>query len=179
MMPLERAFAMLKRIAAFPLVALGLLWAAGPALAQSCGTEVSRLAQQYSLSTDETHTGSMGAPTTPEAPPATTESRGVTTTDRLARSGGVLTPPDTGAPMAIQPPSSNPDRMPTAPQPQQSPPNAGSTDTAGLTAAQRTQMESLLTAARAAERQGKQEQCLDRLREAEAIPGVPGGRARP
>jgi hypothetical protein len=35
-------------------------------------------------------------------------------------------------------------------------------------------MESLLMAAREAERQGKQQQCLERLREAEAVPGVTG-----
>jgi hypothetical protein len=65
--------------------------------------------------------------------------------------------------------------MPTAPPAAPSPPaGSGSTGSSGLSAADRTRMESLLMAAREAERQGKQQQCLERLREAEAIPGVTG-----
>jgi hypothetical protein len=161
---------------AVPFLALALCGGfAAPALAQSCGQAIDRLAQQYSLNTEETHTGSTGAPATPSAPPATAESQGLTSTDRLARSGGVVSPPDVGTPMAIQPPKTNPDNMPTAPPVAPSPPGAaGPTDSGGLSAADRTRMESLLTAARQAERQGKQAQCLDRLREAEAVPGVTG-----
>jgi hypothetical protein len=161
---------------AAPILALALCGGlAAPALAQSCGEAIDRLARQYDLSTEEAHTGSTGAPATPSAPPATTESQGLTTTDRLARSGGVISPPDVGTPMAIQPPKANPDNMPTAPPAAPSPPaGSGSTGSSGLSAADRTRMESLLMAAREAERQGKQQQCLERLREAEAIPGVTG-----
>jgi hypothetical protein len=161
---------------AAPFLAFALCCAvAAPALAQSCGQEADRLAQQYALNADEARSGSTGAPATPSAPPATTESQGVTTTDKLARSGGVISPPDVGTSMAIQPPKANPDNMPTAPQVEPSPPAAaGAADSKGLSAADRTRMESLLMAARAAERQGKAEQCLERLREAEAVPGVTG-----
>ena len=48
----------------------------------------------------------------------------VTTTDKLARSGGVISPPDVGTSMAIQPPKANPDNMATAPQVEPSPPAA-------------------------------------------------------
>jgi hypothetical protein len=81
--------------------------------------------------------------------------------------------------MAVQPPVANPDRMPTTPDVKPSPPgNSAGTDASGLTAADRARMESLLQAAQAAERQGKPEQCLERLREAEAIPIKPKTEAR-
>ena len=134
--------------------------------AQSCGDEVSRLAQQYNLSTDLPQSGSSempSAPATPESPSAATR------TERLAQSGGELSPPDVGAPMAIQPPAK--DSAPMATAPPLTPSSPGSADAGGLTAAQRSQMESLLQGARAAARQGKDEQCLERLREAAAIPG--------
>ena len=78
--------------------------------------------------------------------------------------------------MAIQPPHSNADRMPTAPPVRPSPSVPGRSDASGLTAAERVRMESLLQAARAAERQGKDEQCLERLREAAAVPHAPSAR---
>jgi hypothetical protein len=54
-----------------------------------------------------------------------------------------------------------------------SPPDQSQNASAGLTAADRTRMASLLQAAQAAEWQGKEQQCLERLREAPAIPHVP------
>lgn len=154
-----------------PLIALALVAGAySTAAAQSCGGEIERLARQYNLSTETPRAGTPEAPATPSAP-SSGASSGTTTTERLAQSGGVLTPPDTNAPMAIQPPRSNPDRMPTAPKVTPGP--GPGTDAGELTAADRTQMEALLQGARAAERQGKQEQCLERLREAEAVPRRP------
>ena len=154
-----------KPVLAVPLLALVLAaGGAAPAAAQTCGEEVARLAQQYNLSTDLPSAGSSTMPATPESPSAATR------TERLAQSGGVLSPPDVGAPMAIQPPAADRTPMPTAPPVTPSPPAAGA-DAGGLTAAQRSQMESLLQAARAAARQGKDEQCAERLRDASAIPG--------
>jgi hypothetical protein len=81
--------------------------------------------------------------------------------------------------MAVQPPVANPDRMPTTPNVSPSPPGSGAdSDASGLTAADRARMEALLQAAQAADRQGKPEQCLERLRQAEAVPGKPKTEAR-
>jgi hypothetical protein len=159
---------------ATPLIVLALVAGTyGMAAAQSCGSEIDRLARQYNLSTEAPRAGTPETPATPANPPAGAGS-GTTTTERLAQSGGVLTPPDTSAPMAIQPPRSNPDRMPTAPKAAPGP--GPSADASGLTAADRARMEGLLQGARAAERQGKQEQCLERLREAEAVPRPPAAK---
>ena len=157
-----------------PLIALALVAGTDTmAAAQSCGSEIDRLARQYNLSTEAPRAGTPETPATPSTPSSGANS-GTTTTERLAQSGGVLTPPDTNAPMAIQPPRRNPDRMPTAPKVAPGPgPDA---NLGGLTAADRTQMEALLQGARAAERQGKQEQCLERLREAEAVPRRPAAK---
>lgn len=157
-----------------PILAIAFLSGITVAHAQSCREQVDRLVQQYGLNADDTHAGSSGAPAAPAAPPATTESQGLATTDKLARSGGVVTPPDIGTPMAMQPPKSG-DSMPTAPPVEPAPSaQAGAKDSGGLTAADRARMESLLLAARDAERQGKDEECLERLRQAEAVPGVTG-----
>jgi hypothetical protein len=143
------------------------------AAAQSCGSEIDRLAQQFNLRPEAPSAGTSEAPAWPAAPPSTA---GSTTTEKLAQSGGVLAPPDTGAPMAIQPPQSNPDRMPTAPPVKPSPPSQSEGSSDNLSAADRARMESLLQGARAAERQGKEQQCLDRLREAAAIPHTPSAK---
>ena len=147
---------------------------AGSAVAQGCGAEIDRLAQQYNLSTEAPRAGTSEMPAAPGSPPAGTSEPA--TSDRLARSGGVITPPDIGAPMAIRPPHDNPDRMATAPPVVPSPPTSRSGDSGGLGAADRARMESLLQAARAAERQGKEAQCLERLREAEAVPHAPSAK---
>ena len=157
-------------------LASGLLWVF-PAAAQTCASEIARLSQQYSLSPEAPRAGSSTAPAAPARRSDTAP--GTTTTERLAQSGGVLSPPDVGSPMAVQPPIANPDRMPTTPDVRPSPPgNSAGSDASGLTAADRARMESLLQAAQAAERQGKPEQCLERLREAEAVPGKPKTEAR-
>ncbi len=150
---------------------------APPAVAQTCASEIARLSQQYALSPEAPRAGSSTAPTA--RAPRSDAAPGTTTTERLGQSGGVISPPDVGSPMAVQPPIANPDRMPTTPNVAPSPPgNGAGTDGSGLTAADRTRMESLLQAAQAAERQGKPEQCLERLREAEAVPGKPKTEAR-
>lgn len=157
-----------------PLITLVLIAGTATAAAQSCTNEIDRLAQHYNLSTDEPRAGSTEMPAAPTNPSDTT--RGTITTERLAQSGGVIAPPDTGTSMEIQPPRSDPDHMPTAPHVAPNPPSNGGAEAGDLTAADRVRMESLLQAARAAERQGKDEQCLERLGEALAVPRRPSAK---
>jgi hypothetical protein len=154
----------LRRVSLAALAALSI--SAGTAAAQSCGGEVDRLARKFDLSADAPHAGTSEAPAAPSAPP----SGGATTaTESRAESRGVLSPPDVAAPTAIRPPSSAGDRPP-------SPPDAATTASEGgqLPAAERQRMAQLLQQAEAAAREGNEQQCLERLREAQVIPGVPG-----
>jgi hypothetical protein len=139
---------------------------AGTAAAQSCGGEIDRLARQFDLPPDP-HSGTTEAPAAPSAPAS--GGAGATTTESRAQSSGVLSPPDAAAPTAIRPPSSAGDRPP-------SPPDAAPTSGEGgaLPAAERQRMAQLLQQAEDAARQGNEQQCLDRLREAQAVPGGPG-----
>ncbi len=136
--------------------------------AQSCSDGIDALARQYALST--------GLPKAESAPgagerPATEESRGVSP-ESLSRSGGVIAPPDEGRSRVIEPPRSGGDAMPTAPPVPPQTSQAPSTGSVEIGAAKRAQMQSLLDGARAAERQGNEGECLDRLNEARAIPGT-------
>jgi len=144
-----------------PLLALGLMCSGvAAAAAQSCGDGIDRLARQYDLDTSGQRTGDTGVPATPSAPPATTESRGVTGTERLGP-GGASSSGDVVAPGAMPPSSSQG-------------PRAG-----GLTPDEHREMTTQLAAARQALQQGKADECLDRLRDAEAVVGVPSKRSRP
>lgn len=161
------------QLAAFkPLIIIGLVALSGaPAAAQSCAAEIDRLAQQYNLASGAPQSGGSEAPrAVPSAPASSAETR----TQRLAQAGGVVSPPDTGTPLEIRPPHSNPDHMSTHSAP--SPPPGSGSSTGGLGAADRTRMQAFLQAAQDAERQGKEEQCLQHLREAEAVPGVPSAK---
>jgi len=150
---------------------VGLGAAAGPAAAQSCVNEIDRLTRQYDLSADAPRAGTTEAPAAPSAPPST--SPGPTATESRAQSGGVLSPPDTAAPTAIRPPRSSGDR-------DASPPDAAAAAARGdggkLPAAERARMTALLQAAQAAAREGNEQQCLEHLREAETVPGVPAAK---
>lgn len=149
------------------LVALAAAAASAPAFAQSCSGEIERLAQQYDLRPGTPRSGSSEAPAAPSA-----HAPGAPGPKRSGRTGGVVAPPDIDAPMAVHPPAGNPDNMPTAPPVQEPPPGHA----AALTDAERARMTALLDQARAAARQGKDAQCLEDLRAAEAVPGVPGSR---
>ena len=149
------------------LSALALMAAATPAGAQGCGSEVQRLASQYNLSLDTPRDGSSGAPLNPPAASSGSSGAGTTTAERASRAAGVLTPPDTGSLAAVQPPATAPGRAP----------NTGGTavpSAGGLATGDRARMESTLQQALAAERQGKPTECLDLLRKAAAMPGLPG-----
>ena len=118
----------------------------------SCREELQRMAQTYHLSVSPT--GPSAAPAQPaqggtaEAP-ATTESRGMTAgPDSLASSGGTL-PPST---RSVAPES-----------------RGGASEMPQLGAVDRAKAEGLLAEAQAADGQGNGDQCLQSLRDAQAI----------
>ena len=162
---------------------LTLLGGAHVAAATGCADDVAQTASRYDLKIAQTDTGTRGG----EAPaansgtsaPSTQESRGLGASDTLAPSGGVVAPPATAdRGMAIEPPQTGPSATPTLPSvPPQSAQGGGTAgaapppqaDAQQLSAATRSQAEALLQAARAADAQGKSEECFLRLREAQAL----------
>jgi hypothetical protein len=162
--------------------ALALLGTTDAALAASCLDEITRLADRYELKTAQLSTGTRGgdaAGTGGSSTPPTQESCGLGASDTLAQSGGVVAPPPTmGRGMAVEPPRTG-SAMPTLPSVR---PQAGSGSTASppaevgahanrqhLAAATRTQAEALLDAARAAEAEGKSDECFKRLDDAQSL----------
>ena len=142
--------------------------AGAPAKAQSCGAEIDRLAQRYNLAPEAERSGTseLLAPARPSSPGA-----GIGAPQQRAQSSGAASPADTNSVAPIQPSPGNPGRA-------ASPPGSAATESAGsaLSAADRARMAALLDAARAAERQGKNADCLARLREAAAVPHAPTAR---
>lgn len=129
----------------------GVLAAAPAAAAGSCLEVVEQLSEQ------------LGIDTTLPAP----GEQATSMTDKLKASGGVLQPPDIGAPVAVQPPAQA-DRMPTTPpiEPQTS---EGVPSEGGSGAARKVQLQSLLTAARSAGQRGDDAECTARLEEAQQL----------
>ena len=122
--------------------ALGLL--AVPAHAQSCLDQVKQLADRHGVS---------------DVPPrATSSDSGPTTTDKLARSGGVIEPPDMSDKSVINPGNTQAYRMPTVPDvtPKDKVPD-------------RTALQAALMAARAQAERGNEEGCLEALAKAKAL----------
>jgi hypothetical protein len=161
---------------------LVLLSTADAAVAASCLDEVARLADRYELKTAQPSTGTRGgdaAGMSGSSTPPTQESRGLGASDTLAPSGGVVAPPPTtDRGMAVEPPRT---ASPT-PTLRSVPPQAGSGSPASrseemdahanrqhLTAATRVQAEALLDAARAADAEGKSEECFKRVEDAQAL----------
>jgi hypothetical protein len=146
--------------------AVALSWPAA-ALAGSCSSEIKLLEQQYNL----TASLPQGEPRSGAAePPATAESRGVSPSDKLGSSGGVLAPPEGGRTTVIEPPRMGPGSTPAPPS---VPPHAAQGPSAGTTelgAAKRVQMQAHLDAAREADARGDEKQCFERLGAARAIP---------
>jgi hypothetical protein len=136
-----------------------------PALAASCGTEIEVLERQYKLS--------AALPKGGGDTPATTESRGMAPDDKLARSGGVLAPPEGGRTAVIPPPSTGPGSTVTPPAvpPHTAEGPSGSTG-AELGAANRAQVQAHLNAAREAEGRGDEKACFERLGEARRAAGA-------
>jgi hypothetical protein len=140
---------------------------AAPALAASCGSEIELFEQQYDLTAALPQSE---PPAGAAEPPATVESRGVSPSDKLAPSGGVLAPPEGGRTAVIEPPSTGPTSTPSPPA---VPPHTAEGPSAGsaeLSAAKRAQMQAHLNAARAADARGDEKQCFERLGAARAIP---------
>ena len=141
------------------LLALALSSFAVPAFAASCGTEIEALERQFKLSAALPKAGSDT--------PATTESRGMSPDDKLAKSGGVLAPPEGGRTAVIPPPPTGPGSTVTPPAvpPHTAEGPSGSTGDE-LSAAKRTQVQTHLNAAREAEGRGDEKTCFERLGEA-------------
>lgn len=139
-----------------------------PAAAQTCRDMVDRFAASQNLSSSAPPVvappaGSSGSTTDGAATGSGASS------DQLARSGGVIQPPAVGDTAVIEPPRSG--TMQTTPQVR--PDSGATTDTpSGSTmnqAAQRAQMESLVTAARTAAQRGEEAQCMESLQKARAM----------
>src|SRR5262245_61866545 len=119
-----------------------------PLSAADCGAEVDQLASRYRVS--------VGLPQGAASPdnkaevPATTESRGIPP-EAMKESGGVIAPPQGGSRMpTIEPPQQGSGAMPTTPN---IPPQTAQRPTPRadeMSAAKRTQLQSILTAAKAA-----------------------------
>ena len=146
--------------------------ATAPAGAQQiCRDMVDRFAAAENLSATtppvagDTRSGTAGTAT----------DGGGSMSEKLGQSGGVLTPPAIGDQAVIDPPRSGTNSMPTAPRVAPGPgTGAGSSadSPTGATpdrAAQRAQMESLVTAARAASDRGDERQCMESLATARAL----------
>jgi len=157
---------------------------APPALAQqTCRDMVDRFAAAENLSATAPPTAAPPMPgdTRPGTAGTTTDggaSSGTSMSDKLGQSGGVLKPPAVGDQAVIDPPQTG--NMPTAPRVAPAP-GTGSGSSAGSPtgaspdrAAQRAQMESLVTAARAAAERGDERQCMDSLTKAQALTGGRG-----
>lgn len=185
--PTRRAGRRRAALAAGTVLGTLVLAAALPAAAQQgCGAMVEQFAADHSLSTQP-------PPTAVPAPPGTAGSTprddqpsgsGAASSERLAQSGGLIAPPAANDRSVIEPPSGGASNMPTAPAVRpdsgaDATPGAGATGGTMGMAARNAQLESLVTAARAAAKDGDEARCLDSLTEARrlsrAAPGGSGG----
>ncbi|MGQ9369097.1 hypothetical protein [Azospirillum sp. ST 5-10] len=157
------------------------------AAAQTCTDMVERFAAANGLSTEPP----PKAPPSSVAglPPGTAGGSGTppvadgsgVTSEELADSGGVIAPPDVGAPAVIEPPPGTLNDMPTAPAIRPDPGMAAappSTDTFGR-AARQAQMEAMVTGALAAADEGDEARCLDTLAKAEQLAEGGAGTGEP
>jgi hypothetical protein len=177
------------------LVAAGLL-AARPAAAQTagaapagCAAMVEQFAADRGLSTEPPPVAVPGT-----APPGLSgssprgEAGSGVSTNELAESGGMVAPPAVGDQAVIEPPAIG-SNMPTAPSvgpqansrttPDSGPGGSGGVDGLMGQAARNAQLESLVTAARSAARDGDETRCMNSLNDARRLsrtaPGGHGG----
>jgi hypothetical protein len=149
------------------LAALATFVAAPDLAAADCAAEVDQLASRYQVAADLPRTTPPPADARGEVP-ATPESRGVPP-EALQESGGVIAPPNEGRTRVIEPPVSSGSPMPTTPNlPPQTADRPVTKDTE-MSAAKRTQLQSLLTAAKAAASQQREAECFQQLGEARAL----------
>jgi hypothetical protein len=142
-------------------LAITLPSAASGAAAAECIDQVKALAAQVGVTTD--------LPQAQPATPGTDAGAGDVGTDDLAKSGGVIAPPETdGGDMPVVEPAPGADTMATAPDVSSDKPGS----TADL-ASRNSQVQSLLVAARQAAETGDTQACLDQLQKANALLAVP------
>jgi hypothetical protein len=130
--------------------------------AANCAQEIGTLAREYSITTE-----------LPRAePPGQGRGAAETQTVRpedLSRSGGVIAPPSEGQGRVIRPPEAGGGATPTMPT---LPPQTAerlSGNPVELGASERAQIQSLLQAAKAADEQGQEAACFERLARAKEI----------
>ncbi|WP_245636786.1 hypothetical protein [Azospirillum thiophilum] len=187
------------RLGPVALAAAAGLLAAHPAAAQTatsagCAAMVEQFAADLGLSTQPPPVAVPGtAPpglsgSTPRDEQGTgTGGTGGAGSEDLARSGGMVAPPSVGDRSVIEPPAIG-SNMPTAPSvgpqassraaPDSAPGGSGAADGAMGQAARNAQLDSLVTAARAAARDGDEARCMDSLNDARRLSGAaPAGRS--
>jgi hypothetical protein len=139
----------LRRMAALAAAGAAAVVLAGPAsAANSCLDQVRDLASRY------------GTPSKP--PTAAPDKKSDVTTQDLARSGGVITPPAVQDKSVITPPSSTRDAMQTVP-------DVGPQALKQEPAADRTKLQAALTAARAQAERGDEKGCEEALGRARTL----------
>ncbi|WP_376957291.1 hypothetical protein ABNQ39_09785 [Azospirillum sp. A26] len=165
----------------------------GAAAQASCGAMVDQFAADLGLSTEPPPVavpgpgGGTGTPGLSGSTPRDEPGSG-SGSDRLAQSGGMVAPPAVGDRSVVEPPAIG-SNMPTAPSisPQansRTPPDSGPGGSGGGDglmgqAARNAQVESLVTAARSAARDGDETRCMTSLNDARRLsrtaPGGHGG----
>lgn len=180
-------------MAAGLLAAQGAAAQTGAAAQASCGAMVDQFAADLGLSTEPPPVAvpGNGAPGLSGSTPRDEPGSG-SGSDRLAQSGGMVAPPAVGDRSVVEPPAIG-SNMPTAPSispqpgpqaksrtaPDSGPGGSGSGDGPMGQAARNAQVESLVTAARSAARDGDETRCMTSLNDARRLsrtaPGGHGG----
>jgi hypothetical protein len=135
--------------------------------AADCGVEVDQLASRYRIAVELPQGATPSRPGQGEVP-ATIESRGIPA-EAMKESGGVIAPPSEGRTPTIEPPQAGTGAMPTTPNipPQTADrPIPRSTE---MSAAKRTQLQSILAAAKAAAGEQREAECFQQLSQARAL----------
>jgi hypothetical protein len=87
----------------------------------------------------------------------------------MKESGGVIAPPSEGRTPVIEPPQTGSGAMPTTPNIPPQTAERPSGRAAEMSAAKRTRLQSILTAAKAAAGQQREQECFQQLSEARAL----------
>ena len=116
-------------------------------LADGCLEQVKQMASRYGVSDNP--------------PKVTSSDSGTTTSDKLAKSGGVIEPPRVGDDNVITPRDTQAYKMPTVPEVA---PKDKTTK-----GADRTALQAALTAARAQAERGNEDGCLEALAKAKSL----------
>ena len=184
-------------MAAGLLAAQGAAAQTGAAAQASCGAMVDQFAADLGLSTEPPPVavpgpgGGIGTPGLSGSTPRDETGSG-SGSDQLAQSGGMVAPPAVGDRSVVEPPAIG-SNMPTAPSinpqagpqansrtaPDSGPGGSGGGDGLMGQAARNAQVESLVTAARSAARDGDETRCMTSLNDARRLsrtaPGGHGG----